>query len=239
MEKGAEVYSTLPRFAKQGNGVAPDTNIMCRMSPTTPLDGLLRSADNALRALFAPTAAKLPTGLAAEAPLSEPERRHAAGLMRVNHAGEIAAQALYHGQALFARDEGTRQLLLGAAAEEGRHLAWCETRLRELGARTSHLNPFWYAGSFVIGALAAAFDDKLSLGFVAETEKQVEGHLDQHLQQLPAADARSRGIVETMKADEMRHAETARAAGAAELPQIARSLMQATSRLMTHTAYRV
>jgi len=209
------------------------------MSQTNPLDGLLRTADNALRALFAPATAALPPGLAGETPLSEPERRHSAGLMRVNHAGEIAAQALYQGQALLARDETTRQLLLHAAEEEGRHLAWCEQRLRELGARPSRLNPLWYAGSFAIGALAAAIDDRLSLGFVNETEKQVEGHLNRHLQQLPATDARSRGIVETMKADEIRHGETARAAGASELPQTARWLMKLTSGVMTRTAYRV
>jgi len=209
------------------------------MTRTTPLDGLLRSADNALRALFASAPVRLPAALPAEAPLPEPERQHAAGLMRINHAGEIAAQALYHGQALFARDERTRQLLLRAAAEEGEYLAWCETRLRELGAHTSRLNPFWYAGSFAIGALAAAISDRLSLGFVSETEKQVEGHLDQHLQQLPAADARSRSIVESMKADEIRHGEAARNAGAVELPHVAQWLMKLTSKVMTSTAYRI
>jgi ubiquinone biosynthesis monooxygenase Coq7 len=160
-----------------------------------------------------------------------------AGLMRVNHAGEVAAQALYHGQALLARSAATREFLLRAAAEEGDHLAWCEQRLRELGARPSLLNPFWYAGSFAIGAAAAAVSDALSLGFVTETERQVEGHLAEHLTQLPASDQRSRCILETMQREELGHADAARAKGAAELPPPVRALMGLTSKLMTRTAY--
>jgi ubiquinone biosynthesis monooxygenase Coq7 len=207
--------------------------------PTPPaLDSLLGTADKALRTLFAPArAARQPPALPADGELPPDERRHVAGLMRVNHTGEIAAQALYHGQALMARDPATREFLLRAAAEEGDHLAWCEMRLRELHARTSHLNPFWYAGSFVIGATAAALSDRLSLGFVTETERQVEGHLDEHLQQLPAADARSRCILETMKIDEAGHADAAFKAGAISLPAPMRTLMRLTSKLMTRSAY--
>ena len=145
--------------------------------------------------------------------MTETERRHVAGLMRVNHAGEVSAQALYHGQALMARSAATREFLLQAAAEEGDHLAWCEQRLEELKARPSLLNPFWYAGSFAIGAAAAAFSDALSLGFVTETERQVESHLAEHLGQLPADDQRSRRILETMQSDEVRHAQQRRRAG--------------------------
>ena len=157
--------------------------------------------------------------------------------MRVNHAGEIAAQALYHGQALAARSEATRAWLLEAAREESDHLAWCEARLEELGSRTSRLNPLWYAGSFAIGALAAAFGDRTSLGFVAETERQVEGHLDEHLARLPAGDERSRLILRKMRADESRHGSNARAGGAVQLPAPVRGLMKQTARIMTGTAY--
>lgn len=157
--------------------------------------------------------------------------------MRVNHAGEIAAQALYHGQALAARSAQMRELLLKAAAEESDHLAWCEERLRELQSRPSLLNPLWYAGSLAIGALAASLGDRISLGFVAETERQVEGHLDEHLDRLPERDARSRAIVRAMRADEMRHGASARDAGATELPAPVRALMRHTARIMTGTAF--
>lgn len=170
-------------------------------------------------------------------PLSEAERWEAAGLMRVNHTGEIAAQALYEGQALIARSHATRALLNKAAREETDHLAWCEMRLRELGSRPSLLNPLWYAGSFAIGALAAAFGDRASLGFVAETERQVEGHLDGHLSRLPGRDSRSRAIVQAMREDEIAHGGAAQAAGAAELPAAVRKLMRHTARIMTRTAY--
>jgi ubiquinone biosynthesis monooxygenase Coq7 len=201
------------------------------------VDSLLCSADNALRALFAPAHAARTLSLPPAAELSDSERRHVTGLMRVNHAGEISAQALYHGQALIARSPVTRDFLLRAAAEEGDHLAWCEERLRELGARPSLLNPLWYAGSFAIGALAAAVGDKVSLGFVRETERQVEGHLDGHLAALPAQDERTRELIGQMKADETRHADGAERAGAVPLPGPVRALMRAAARVMTRTAY--
>ena len=157
--------------------------------------------------------------------------------MRVNHAGEIAAQALYHGQALVARSDTTRALLLKAAHEETDHLAWCETRLKELDSRPSLLNPLWYAGSFAIGAAAALLGDRASLGFVVETERQVEGHLDEHLARLPQDDTRSRAILQTMRTDEIAHGVSAKAAGGAELPSPVRFLMRNTARLMTSTAY--
>jgi ubiquinone biosynthesis monooxygenase Coq7 len=207
-------------------------------APVLSVDSLLQAADNALRALFAPAAAgRPPPDLPEPSPLEETDRRHVAGLMRVNHAGEIAAQALYHGQALMARSAATREFLLRAAAEEGDHLAWCEQRLGELGERTSLLNPLWYAGSFAIGAAAAALSDRLSLGFVAETERQVEGHLAEHLERLPSADLRSRRILETMQRDEVAHAHAARSRGASELPPPVQIAMKMTSKLMTHLAY--
>jgi ubiquinone biosynthesis monooxygenase Coq7 len=210
------------------------------MDAPSPLDSLLSAADNALRALFAPPhAARHPPSLPPAAPLDPADRQHAAGLMRVNHSGEIAAQALYHGQALLARRPDTRQFLLRAAREEGDHLAWCASRLRELGSRPSLLNPLWYAGSFAIGALAAAVSDRLSLGFVVETERQVEGHLASHLQSLPAADERSRTIVRAMQADEAGHARQAQLAGAGGLPAPVPQIMRAVSKVMTSTAYRV
>lgn len=169
--------------------------------------------------------------------LTDTEKRTAAALMRVNHAGEIAAQALYHGQALMARSTATRELLLKAAREETDHLAWCETRLRDLDSRPSLLNPLWYAGSFAIGAAAALLGDRISLGFVVETERQVEGHLDQHLTRLPPGDAHSRAILQTMQADEIAHGMSAKAAGGAELPAPVRALMRSTARIMTRTAY--
>ena len=171
------------------------------------------------------------------AAIADAERRTSAALMRVNHAGEIAAQALYHGQALVARTAATRDLLLKAAHEETDHLAWCETRLKELDSRPSLLNPLWYAGSFAIGAMAALLGDRTSLGFVVETERQVEGHLDQHLARLPTDDVRSRAVLEAMRSDEIAHGMTARAAGAAELPAPVRMLMRSTARVMTSTAY--
>jgi ubiquinone biosynthesis monooxygenase Coq7 len=208
------------------------------MTGPTPLDSLLLAADNALRALFAPAqACREPPNLPPEPELTEAERTHAAGLMRVNHAGEIAAQALYHAQAWLARTPETREFMLRAAREEGDHLAWCESRLKELHATTSRLNPLWYAGSFAIGAAAAVLGDRLSLGFVTETERQVEGHLAGHLQSLPVGDARSRGIVKVMQQDEAGHAAAAQSAGAMDLPEPVRALMKLTSKVMTGTAY--
>ena len=169
--------------------------------------------------------------------LSEAERRLCAALMRVNHAGEIAAQALYHGQAFVAQSRSTRDFLLKAANEEADHLAWCEMRLKELQSQPSLLNPLWYAGSFAIGALAALSGDRTSLGFVVETERQVERHLDDHLSRLPRSDSRSRAILEAMRKDEIEHGARARTAGAAELPAVVRAVMRNTARVMTRTAY--
>ena len=203
------------------------------------VDRLLSGADNLLRTLFAaPVASRPDPGAGEPQPeLDEAERRHVAGLMRVNHAGEVAAQALYHGQALLARDPDTAAALARAAREEGDHLAWCRTRLDELGARPSRLDPLWYAGAFAVGAAAAAASDRVSLGFVEETERQVVAHLQLHLQRLPPQDTRSRRILDAMAADEAEHGDTARAAGAAPLPRAVRDLMQAVSRVMTRTAY--
>jgi 3-demethoxyubiquinol 3-hydroxylase len=173
----------------------------------------------------------------APATLSDVERRQSAALMRVNHAGEIAAQALYHGQALVARSDATRDLLLNAAKEESDHLAWCEARLKELGSRPSVLNPLWYCGSFAIGVLAAVTGDRTSLGFVVETERQVEGHLDEHLMRLPSGDTRSRAILNQMRTDEIGHGATAKAAGGTELPAPIGALMRHAARVMTTAAY--
>lgn len=200
------------------------------------LDQLLVSADRALRSLLAPATASRPTPGRPAPMADDAERRHTAGLMRVNHAGEIAAQGLYHGQALVARDPGTRAMLEQAAREETDHLAWCEQRLAELHERPSRLDPLWYAGSFAIGALAGLAGDRASLGFVAETERQVERHLDGHLAQIPEADARSRAILEQMRADEIAHGQLARDHGGAELPRPVREIMRATARVMTTTA---
>jgi ubiquinone biosynthesis monooxygenase Coq7 len=202
-------------------------------------DRLLASADRALRALFAPARGGRPLpAIAPDSPLPEAERREVAGLMRVNHAGEVSAQGLYHGQALVAGTPKLRGLLLDAAREETDHLAWCEARLRELGDRPSRLGPLWYAGSFGIGVAAGLLGDRASLGFVAETEAQVEAHLDSHLERLPAQDARSRAILEQMRADEITHGRTALESGGAALPAPVRRLMQATARVMTSAAYR-
>ena len=204
----------------------------------SPLDSLLSVADQTLRTLFAPARSdRWPELPADDAALTPGERRHAAALMRVNHAGEIAAQGLYRGQAALSRDPAVREFLDHAADEEADHLAWCESRLRELGTRPSRLNALWYLGSFGLGAAAALLGDAVSLGFMTETETQVEGHLASHLDRLPAADRRSRRIVELMKAEESGHGDAARARGAAELPQPIPSLMRAAARVMTGTAY--
>ena len=203
-------------------------------------DAAIAALDRALRAVFAPARAARPVpGIrpAGPSPLTPAEQRESAALMRVNHAGELAAQALYHGQALMARSAEARSMLLAAAESEADHLAWCETRLTELNARPSLLDPLWYAGSFAIGALAALGGDRLSLGFVVETERQVEGHLDEHLERLPVGDDRSRAILETMRAEEIAHGATAAAAGGASLPAPIRALMKQTARVMTGTAY--
>ncbi len=175
----------------------------------------------------------------ADIEMTAPARRHAAGLMRVNHTGEVCAQALYVGQAVVARDEGTRTQLLAAAQEETDHLAWCAERLRELDSRPSLLNPLWYAGSYAIGVAAGLRGDGWNLGFVVETERQVEAHLAEHLRSLPAEDLRSRAILSTMKDDEARHAEQAEAAGARRLPAPIPRLMALTSAVMKAVAYRL
>lgn len=202
------------------------------------LDTLLTAADHALKTLSGCARASRPSPAGTAAcDLSGSERRLAAALMRVNHAGEIAAQALYHGQSLVARSTATRTLLARAAREESDHLAWCEERLKELGSHPSRANPLWYAGSFAIGAVAGAFGDRASLGFVSETERQVEGHLDEHLSRLPAGDGRSRAVLEAMREDEARHGSSARDAGALPLPAPIRVLMRRTARVMTRTSY--
>lgn len=206
-----------------------------------PLDHFLDQTQRALETVFgSPAAARdNPAGDTPEVALDESERRHAAGLMRINHVGEVCAQALYVGQAAVARDPATREHLLEAAQEETDHLAWCADRLRELDSRPSLLNPLWYAGSYAIGALAGLRGDGWNLGFVVETERQVEAHLDEHLQTLPEADLRSRAILTTMKADEARHADSAEAAGARILPQPIPTVMATASRLMKTVAYRL
>ena len=204
------------------------------------LDSAIAALDRGLRSVFAParTSRPVPGGSdQAPTPLAAAERRASAALMRVNHAGELAAQALYHGQAFVTRSTATRDMLMAAARSESDHLAWCETRLKELAARPSLLNPLWYAGSFAIGAAAALMGDRASLGFVAETERQVEGHLDDHLGRLPASDTRSRAILETMRAEEIAHGAAAAAAGGAPLPAPVCALMRHTARVMTSTAY--
>jgi len=207
----------------------------------SPLDRVLSEAQRALDTVFgAPLAERAnPAGNTAELVLETAEKRHSAGLMRINHVGEVCAQALYCGQAAVARDEATREHLLHAAQEETDHLAWCADRLRELDSRPSLLNPVWYAGSFAIGALAGLRGDGWNLGFVVETERQVEAHIDEHLESLPEGDQRSRAILRTMKADEARHAANAEAAGARILPMPVPTLMAAASKVMKAVAYRL
>jgi len=205
-------------------------------------DRLIMHADTALRTIFGrpqTTERGNPAAAIAEAELDEQQRKHVAGLMRVNHAGEVAAQGLYEGQALTARLPEVRDKMQRAADEENDHLAWCEQRVEELGQHKSRLNPVWYFGSLAIGALAGVAGDRWSLGFVAETERQVVRHLDEHLQQLPVQDQRSRAILEQMRSDELHHATTALEAGGAELPAAIRKLMALTSKVMTKTAYRI
>jgi len=207
----------------------------------TPVDRLLMDAQNALATVLGSAHAERrnPGDAQPDVVLEEDERRHAAGLMRVNHVGEVCAQALYAGQAAVARDDRTRTQLLAAAQEETDHLAWCAERLRELDSRPSLLNPLWYAGSYAIGVLAGLRGDGWNLGFVVETERQVEAHIADHLQSLPEADGRSRAILATMQADEARHADQAEAQGARSLPPPVPTLMAAASKLMKTVAYRI
>ena len=209
------------------------------------MDQLIIAADSALRTLFASHHANRPTPMWAgesptPAPLTESEKATSSALMRVNHVGEVCAQALYTAQALATQNNALRQHLTAACNEETDHLAWTEQRLKELGGRTSWLNPLWYAGSFGIGYLAAKLGgDRMSLGFVVETERQVEAHLENHLGLLPANDGPSRAIVAQMKTDEAQHAKEALAAGAAELPAPLKALMQVAAKVMTTVAHRV
>jgi ubiquinone biosynthesis monooxygenase Coq7 len=201
-------------------------------------DRLIAAVDQALRAIAAPPAAQRPSPAAAlpEPNLNVEERRASAALMRVNHAGEIAAQALYNGQSLVARSAATRELLANAAREERDHLAWCEARIDELGGRPSLLTPIWYAGSFGIGVLAGSRADSESLGFVRETERQVEAHLRDHLQRLPPRDEKSAAILSRMAEDEVHHGTTATLAGGAELPELVRSCMRLGGEILRRIA---
>ena len=213
------------------------------MDPDThnPLDRLISEFDRALRAVTGVASAARPSPAQdkREGELGAADRAHAAALMRVNHVGEVCAQALYQGQALTARDQRARAALEQAAREEQDHLAWSAERIRELGGRPSLLNPLWFAGSFAIGALAGVMGDRWNLAFLAETERQVEEHLTGHLDRLPGADERTRAIVQEMRNDEARHRETAQYLGAAELPAAARAAMRFASKLMTTIAYRI
>jgi ubiquinone biosynthesis monooxygenase Coq7 len=210
-------------------------------SQRSPLDQWLAAADRALRTLAARPAALRPAPAAAESDtsLSAEEIREATALMRVNHVGEVCAQALYDAQALATRSPELRKMFEKAAREETDHLAWTEQRIRELGGRTSLLNPLWYGGAFAIGLAAARLGDRASLGFMAETERQVERHLESHLDRLPAGDAASRAIVAQMKDDEVRHADAATELGGTELPFPVRTLMRMAARVMTRTAHYV
>jgi ubiquinone biosynthesis monooxygenase Coq7 len=203
-------------------------------------DELIIGFDRALRTLSGTASSQRPNPAVnlPEETLTPEERRHAGGLMRVNHTGEVCAQALYQAQALAARDPEVRRRFARAAREEEDHLAWTQERLAELGDRTSYANPLWYAGSFAMGLIAGIGGDRANLGFVVETERQVEEHLTNHMDRLPQSDARSRAIVAAMRDDEARHGAAARDAGASELPLPIRALMRTTAKLMTLTAYR-
>lgn len=214
---------------------------------TSRLDEVLAEAGRALQILAGAAQAGRPNpagggasqAKAQDAELTPEQRRHAAGLMRVNHVGEVCAQALYRGQALGCKEESVRQVFHEAAAEEVDHLAWCGQRLKELDSRPSYLNPLWYAGSFALGALASRAGVARNLGFMAETERQVGEHLDGHLRMLPIQDGRSRRIVEQMRQDEDEHRSTAERHGGQALPFLMRGAMKAMSRVMTTTAYRI
>lgn len=205
------------------------------------LDTFINEMDNALKTLAPPkhrvSIRTSPAHLIQDAALSVDEKKHIAGLMRVNHAGEVCAQALYQGQALTAQLTDVKQQMNQAAAEEVDHLAWCEERLMQLGSQPSRLNPLWYTGSILIGAFAGWAGDKISLGFVAETERQVTAHLHHHLQKLPLEDKKTKAILERMKEDEEHHAELAITAGAIELPFFLKQVMNLVSKLMTKSSY--
>ena len=206
----------------------------------SPIDHFLMHADTALRTVIGKpqaTQRPYPARNIDDCTMDKAESRHVAGLMRVNHSGEVSAQALYQGQSITARNKEVREKLEQAALEENDHLVWTENRLKELGERTSLLNPLWYAGSFAIGAFAGALGDKWNLGFLAETEHQVVRHLDEHLAKIPQSDMRSRAILEQMKTDEARHATTALDHGGESLPLPVKKLMQAMSKVMTRSTY--
>lgn len=207
-----------------------------------PIDGFIIEFDRALRSIVGATPMRRPvpdSSAMSETELSAEEKKHAAGLMRVNHVGEVCAQALYQSQKLHAKSDDLKNKLEHAAIEEEDHLAWCERRLEELDSRPSLLNPVWYAGSFVLGSIAGLAGDKISLGFVAETEKQVEHHLDEHLKELPSNDHRSRAIVAQMRADEISHGQMAIQEGGVELPSAVQTVMKTMAKVMTVTAYRI
>ena len=203
------------------------------------VDGLIIEFDKILRTIFSPARSERPVPGAQlpESSLDLDERRHAAALMRVNHVGEVCAQALYQGQSLSSENEGLRVELERAAREETEHLAWTEARIAALGGRKSLLNPLWYGGALVLGLVAGRAGDRWNLGFLAETERQVEAHLTDHLGRLPVSDEKSRAVLEQMRRDEVEHAETAVRLGAAELPAPVRAGMRVASKLMTSTAY--
>jgi ubiquinone biosynthesis monooxygenase Coq7 len=204
-------------------------------------DKLIHDLDKALRVVSGVVASSRPNPAAqiGDAAMSDAEKRHSAGLMRVNHVGEVCAQALYDAQGRFSRTQALKQQFAHAGIEEEDHLAWTAERLRELGSHTSLLNPLWYAGSYVLGSIAARLGDARNLGFVAETERQVELHLISHLEELPVQDAKSRAIVDQMRKDEVEHGEAAKALGAAEMPAAIRGAMKMMSKVMTTVAYRV
>ena len=206
----------------------------------TAFDHLIINADTALRTLLGEprvTEREYPANDITDAQFSEQERKHIAGLMRVNHSGEVSAQALYQGQSLTSGNREIKDKLHQAALEENDHLNWTRNRINEMGSHTSLFNPFWYAGSFAVGAFAGALGDKWNLGFLAETEHQVVNHLESHLNKLPGGDLRSRAILQQMKTDELKHATTAIEHGASELPPPVKKLMAAMSKVMTRTAY--
>ena len=205
------------------------------------MDSLIVEFDKGLRTLLSQSHSVRPHPDAnlPDATMTDAEKKHAAGLMRINHSGEICAQALYQGQALTARDPAVQQKLQQAAQEETEHLAWTSKRVHELGGHLSVLNPLWYTGSLALGAVAGLLGDKWNLGFLAETEHQVGGHLQSHLDKLPQQDEKSRAIVSQMYIDETGHSEMAKQLGGAELPVPVKKLMQASSKVLTHTAYRI
>lgn len=210
------------------------------MRKLNQIDRFILHVDHALRTVLNQphlTERANPALEVAESELDEHEKKHAAALMRVNHAGEVAAQGLYQGQGITARRAEVRNNMRRAALEENDHLDWCQNRIKQLGGHTSYLSPVWYAGSFALGALAGSVGDKWSLGFIVETEHQVIKHLDKHLHRLPANDTKSRAIIEQMRLDEKKHAANAARAGAAPLPKPVKFLMRQTAKVMTGTAY--